>query len=128
MIILAIAIFWLLYNIGKSEIERKNNLKELENRFLIGMTFSETYKNQILSILKIVYEKAAETDEQFVKDYEKIVEATEKKFEQFGDEWIKNMNITLGHKTEYQNWREATRYIERLLKTNGHEINSTERD
>ena len=92
-----------------------NKEKELENKFLLGMAWSESYKFQVLEILKIVYNKAAESDEQYAKDYEKIVEMTEKKFEEFGNEWIKNMNEVLGHKTEYKNWKEATKYINEIV-------------
>lgn len=106
---------WALYNIGKIEIKKQEALKELENKFLLGMAWSESYKFQVLEILKIVYNKAAESDEQYAKDYEKIVEMTEKKFEEFGNEWIKNMNEVLGHKTEYKNWKEATKYINEIV-------------
>jgi len=109
---------WIVYNIGKTELDRQKNLKELEEKFLIGMSWTEAHKFHMQEILKIVYEKAAETDEQFMKDYEKIVKQIDEKVEMFADEWIQNMNETLGHKTEYQNWKEATRYIEKLIKAN----------
>jgi hypothetical protein len=105
----------MLYNIGKNENDRKQMLKDMEHRFLIGMAYSESYKYQTLKVLEIIYEKASETDPQFRKDYEKILYSTEKKFEQFGDEWVKNINEVLGYKTEYKNWKQATKYIERLL-------------
>jgi ketol-acid reductoisomerase len=82
------------------------------------MAWTESHKFHMQHLLKIVYEKAAETDEQYMKDYEKIVQQIDEKVNMFADEWIKNMNDTLGHKTEYQNWKEATRYIEKLLKAN----------
>lgn len=123
-VLLCVVIFWMMYNIGKNENDRKKMLKNIEYDFLLGIASIEQYKYQALEILKIVYEKAAETDPQFIKDYEKIVKSVENRFEEFGDKWIKNLNNMLGYKTEYQNWREATRYIERLIadtkKQNGH--------
>jgi predicted nucleotidyltransferase len=127
VIIFCVTTFWLLYNIGKNENDRKQTLKDMEHRFLLAMIHTETYKFQSLEVLKIAYEKAGESDPQFIKDYEKICEVTEKKFEQFGDQWIEHMNNTLGYKTDYQNWKEATRYIEKLVKTNGIENRPTER-
>ena len=127
VIIFCIVTFWMLYNIGKNENDRKQILKDMEHKFLLAMAQSEVYKFQTLEILKIAYEKAGESDPQFIQDYEKIVEITEKKFEEFGDQWIKHMNNTLGHKTDYQNWKEATRYIEKLVKTNGIQNRPTER-
>jgi hypothetical protein len=118
VIFLLITSVWILYNIGKNEIDKKNNLKELEEKFLIGMAWTEAHKFHMQEILKIVYDKAAETDEQYKKDYEKILQQIDEKVNMFADEWIKNMNETLGHKTEYQNWKEATRYIEKLIKAN----------
>ena len=126
VIIFTILCIWMVYNIGKNELERQENLKELENKFLITMAYADTYKFQMLSVLKIVYEKAGETDEQFVKDYEKISKELDRKVTLFADQWIKNMNETLGHKTEYQNWGEATRYIEKLLKANKNETERSE--
>lgn len=116
-VMFCVATLWMLYCIGKNEIDRQNNLKELEKKFLWGTIWTWQYKFQLEQILKIIYEKASETDEQFVKDYEKIIEAMNNKFISNADEWIKHLNETLGYKTEYQNWEEATRYIERMTKT-----------
>lgn len=116
-VMFCITTIWMLYGIGKNEIDRQNNLKELEKKFLWGTIWTWQYKFQMEQILKIVYEKASETDEQFIKDYEKIVATMNKKFTSNADEWIKHLNETLGYKTEYQNWEEATRYIERMAKT-----------
>lgn len=116
-VMLCVTTIWFLYGVGKNEIDRQNNLKELEKKFLWGTIWTWQYKFQMEQILKIVYEKAGETDEQFIKDYEKIIETMNKKFTLNADEWIKHLNETLGYKTEYQNWEEATRYIERMAKT-----------
>ena len=116
-VMFCVATIWMLYGIGKNEIDRQNNLKELEKKFLWGTIWTWQYKFQMEQILKIVYEKAGETDEEFIKDYEKIVETMNKKFTSNADEWIKHLNETLGYKTGYQNWEEATRYIERMAKT-----------
>ena len=115
-ILFGIITLWMLYNIGANEIERQKNLKDLEHKFLWGTIWTWQYKFQIEQILKIVYEKAGETDPQFVKDYEKIIETMNKKFTTNADEWIKHLNNTLGYKTNYQNWEEATRYIEKMAK------------
>jgi len=128
IVLFCVVTFWMLYNIGKNENDRKQNLKDMEHRFLLTMASSEEYKFQTLEILRIAYEKAGESDPQFLKDYEKICQTIEKKFEQFGDEWINHMNNTLGYKTEYQNWREATRYIENLVKINGNQNRPSQRD
>jgi len=116
VIIFGIASIWMIAAIGKTELERKNNLKDLEVRFLVASAHFQQYRYQMLKILEIVYDKASEADEQFKKDYEKIVETIDKKFEEFGDEWIKNMNSSLGYETEYKNWQEATKYIESVMK------------
>lgn len=127
-VIFVFCFIWILYKIAQNEYKRLKNLKTLENSFLIGMIWTETYKFQMQEMLRIIYDKASETDPQFLKDYEKIVEVTNKKVSDFADEWIKHMNEVLEHKTEYQNWQEATKYIERILKANGNEKKFTERN
>lgn len=128
VVVFAVTTLWMLYSIGNTENERKENLKQMEHKFLIGMAWTETYKYQVQTILKLVYEKAAESDPQFIQDYENILKASNEKFELFANEWIKNMNETLGYKTEYQNWSEATKYIERLLKATKNESQRTKTD
>ena len=73
VIIFGIASIWMFAAIGKTELERKNNLKDLEVRFLVTSAHFQQYRYQMLKILEIVYDKASEADEQFKKDYEKII-------------------------------------------------------
>lgn len=117
VVMFAVTTLWMLYSVGKNEIDRQKNLKDLEHKFLWGTIWTWKYKFQMEEMLKIIYEKAGETDPQYIKDYEKIVESVNKKFTSNADELIKHLNETLGYKTEYQNWEEATRYIEKMAKT-----------
>lgn len=116
-VMLCVVTLWMLYSIGRNEIDKQDNLKDLEKRSLLVIISTWQYKFQMEQMLKIVYEKAAETDPQFIKDYEKILETLNQKFNTNADEWIKHLNETLGYKTEYQNWEQATRYMERMVKT-----------
>lgn len=84
-------------------------------KFLIGAGNFQQFKYQMLHMLQIVYEKAAEVDRQYIEDYQKIVETTEKKFNQIGDEWVSSLQNTLGYEMEYKNWEEATRYINSVV-------------
>ena len=118
MIIFAVATIWFLYNIYSNERERLNNLKELEKKFLMGAANFEQFKYQMLEMLQIIYEKAGEVDRQYIEDYQKIIETTEKKFNQIGDEWVLNIQKTLGYETEYKNWQQATKYINSLISMN----------
>ena len=120
VVLFLVTTLWMLYNIGQAEIEKQKNLKDLESRFLLGSVWLWQYKSQTEEILKIIYEKAGETDEQFTKDYEKIVEAVDKKFKENADRYIQKLNETLGYKTEYQNWDGATKYIEKLARLQEH--------
>ncbi len=92
---------------------------------LVSMHFIQ-YKFHALQILEIVHEKASETDPKFAEDYKVIKEKIEEKFNQFGDQWIKNLKITLGYETEYKNWNEATKYIDGLVKRSKERNNITE--
>lgn len=123
-----ITILWTLYNIGKLEIDKKTNLKEIEHKFLIISSYFESNRHQMLEIMKIVYDKAGETDPQFIKDYEKILESINDKMNKIGDQWVNELNNTLGYETKYKNWREATRYIERIVRSHENQSKYSERD
>jgi len=105
-----------VYAFYANEQAHKKNLRELEIRFLLGSAHFISYKYQMLEMLKIIYEKAAETDEQYARDYEKIVETFNAKYSKICDDWIKELNKSLGYETEYKNWEEATKYIDTLMK------------
>jgi hypothetical protein len=102
-----------LYNIEKEKIEK---LKQIEIQFLIGSMYFIEYKFHVLQILEIVYDKASETDPKFKEDYKLIKQKIEEKFEQFGNEWISNLKKTLGYETKYENWADATKYIDGIVK------------
>lgn len=113
--LLFLTITLVVYN---SLIDRKKKeaLQQLEMQFLVGSFYFLQYKSFVLKLLEIVHEKASETDPKFLEDYKKIRETVEIKFNSEGDVWIKNLQKTLGYKTSYDNWEEATRYIEEMIK------------
>ena len=93
-------------------------LKRMEYQFLfISLSFLK-YKYQMLELMKIVYDKASETDAKFSEDYEKINKKIEQLCEQYGDTWIKDLQNSLGYETKYKNWKEATKYIDSLIEQN----------
>lgn len=98
--------------------KRKAIMKEVEHAFLLAGLSHEQYRHHILQLLEIVYDKAAETDEQYKKDYDNIKKKADEKFNQFSDEYILKLKNVLGYETAYNNWEEATKYIEGLVKKN----------
>jgi len=115
-VILLLTCVFVLSTMYANERDRKENLKKLETKFLLGSAHLLQFKYHMLEMLKIIYDKAAETDEQFSKDYQKIVESVDAKFNQMGDEWIKQLQETVEYELEYKNWEEATKYIDSLMK------------
>jgi hypothetical protein len=97
------------------EKKKKHDLDTLERQFLLGTICFEQYKYQMLQIMELVYEKAGESDPQFVKDFEKIKQSIIEKCDKNGDLWVNNLKNILGRKTEYSNWKEATKYSEGIL-------------
>ncbi len=98
------------------EKKKKHNLDTIEKQFLLGTICYEQYRHQMLQVMELVYEKAGESDPQFVKDFEKIKESINKKSDEYGDMWVNNLKNILGRETEYSNWKEATKYSEGILK------------
>ncbi len=98
------------------EEKKKKTLNMLESNFLLGAVSFEQYKHQMLQIMEIVYEKAGESDPQFIKDFEKIKESINKKCDETGNLWVKNVKNSLQRETKYSNWEEAIQFAELVLK------------
>jgi len=113
-------IFLIVYNSFLTS-RKKQILQQIEMQFLVGSFYFLQYKSFVLKLLEIVHEKAAENDPKFLEDYTKIRETIENKFNTEGDVWIKNLQNALGYKTEYDNWEEATKYIEAMIQRINHE-------
>lgn len=73
------------------------------------------YKYHAIELMNIVYDKAAEDDENKIIEKTKVIEKIHEKFSQFGDEWIINLKKTLPFETEYNNWKEAIDYADKLF-------------
>lgn len=126
MEILPFIILWfVVFLIESAVLEKKKQkiLTELEANFLMSTVHFEQYKYQMLQIMELVYEKAAETDPQFKKDYEKIKASICQKCDDAGDNWIKYIQSVLNKKTDYNNWIEATKYTEGILKKSRENVN-----
>lgn len=91
-------------------------LKELEVQFLIGSLYFQQLKYQMIEMLKIVYEKAGETDPKFIEDYKLINISLEAKFNDLGNWWISNLEKSLGYKLKYSSWQELIKRAEPILK------------
>jgi hypothetical protein len=114
IIVFSAIIFWIVIQLNV-QLNRKETLREIENKFLLASMEFIAFKYQALQILKIAYEKAGESDPQFIKDYEKIKLKIEEKFNMMGDKWISELQDKLGYETKYKNWVEATKYIEDII-------------
>jgi len=92
----------------------KSSVKKIEISFLCAALEYHSLKFQMLQMLEIIYNKAAESDPQFLKDYEKIKYSLDKNFTNFCNEYIINLQKTLGNKITYNNWDELIKYAELL--------------
>lgn len=88
------------------KVYRKNKMEEIEIAFIKAALHYHDLKYQMLQMLEIIYEKASETDPEYLKDYERIKETLDKKFHQTCDEFIADLQKTLGYNTSYKNWDE----------------------
>jgi len=103
--------------------QKAQALKTIEIQFLFGTMFYIDFKDNMLKVLEVIYEKAGESDPQFIKDYELIKKKVEERDKALGDQWIKNLQDVLNYKTEYENWEDVTKYIKKLsenIEKNGY--------
>lgn len=75
-----------------------------------------SYKYQIIEIIKIVYEKAAESDDDKNKELKEVINKIHEKYNLFSNMFIQEIISFLPYETEYNNWQQAMEYIERLIK------------
>lgn len=89
--------------------------KHTEKKLLfISLSLLE-YKYHAIEIINIVYDKAIEEDEAKKEEKKKVVEKIHEKFSYFGDEWIRSLKKLLPFETEYNNWKEAIEYADKLF-------------
>jgi len=116
-IILCIFFLFVVWNYLSFQKQKREALKTIEMQFLFGTMYFISYKENMLKMLEIIYEKASESDLQFIKDYEAIKKKVEEREELLGNQWIKNLRDVLKYETEYENWDQATKYIKQLSKS-----------
>lgn len=104
-IFLFFVFMYFIFNIA-IKIYVKYEMKQLELAFFKSALEYHSLKYQMLQMLEIIYEKAAENDPEFLKDYENIKKSINKNFEKTCNEFISNLQKTLGYNTPYNNWNE----------------------
>lgn len=72
------------------------------------------YKYHAIKIVEIAYS----ADESKKEECLEIVAKIHQKFDGFGDEWVKDLKSRLPYNTEYNDWKTAIQYIERLITEN----------
>lgn len=96
---------------------------KLESQFLMSGIAYEQLRHQMLAVLEIVYDKASESDPQFLKDYENIKKQLNTKFDEDMNLYVISLQKVIPYKTRYSNWKEATKYIEGLILINKYDNN-----
>jgi len=98
------------------KVYKKNKMAELEIAFIKAALHYHDLKFNMLQMLQIIYDKASETDPEYIKNFEKIKESLNKKFNNTCDEFIAELQKTLGYNTSYKNWEELITQATILVK------------
>jgi len=92
-----------------------NSFKLAEKNLLFISLSLLKYKYHAIELMNIVYDRAIEEDQAKIIEKKQVIEKIHEKFSQFGDEWILNLKKTLPFDTEYNNWKEAMDYADKLF-------------
>ena len=92
-----------------------NTFKIMEKQILLSGFSLMQYKFHALKILEIAYDAAEEKYPSKAEEYKLVVEKVNQKFDDYGNDWIKLLISRLPYKTEYNDWKTALVYAERLL-------------
>ena len=98
--------------ISAIKIYVKNKMMEMELSFLKASLEYCQLKFHMLQMLEVVYDKASEIDVEYKKDYEKIKQTLEKKFDETMNEYIKELRESVGYNTPYNNFNELINHAE----------------
>lgn len=105
--------FLLIGLMKKTLILNSFNFSE-KQLLLISMSLLQ-YKYHAIEIIEIVYDKASEDDPKYLKEKQEVINKINEKFNSFGDQWIINLKKILPYETEYNSWKEAIEYAEKLF-------------
>ena len=87
--------------------------QKLEFQMLTAAGSLSQYKHHAIKIVEIAYAEDPTKAEEFKQVEQKIHE----KFDSYSDTFIKSLISKLPYKTEYNDWRSALQYTERLINT-----------
>lgn len=92
-----------------------DSFKKMEYSFLLAAINLLQYKFHAIELMKIVYDRAGEEDPKYLEEKKLVITKIEEKYEYFGNEWIIKMKSIFPYNLEYNNWKEAIEYANKLF-------------
>lgn len=105
---------YFLIELGKN-IVIKSHFIEMEHKFLLAAINLLQYKFQAIELMKVVYDRSAEDDPKYIEEKKQVIAKIEEKYQLFGDDWVKRMQTIFPYNLNYNNWKEAIEYANKLF-------------
>ena len=87
----------------------------MEHKFLLAAINLLQYKFHAIELIKLVYDRAAEDDQKYLEEKKLVIAKIEEKYQSFGDEWVVKMKTIFPYNLNYNNWKEAIEYANKLF-------------
>ena len=87
----------------------------MEHKLLLAAINLLQYKFHTIELIKIVYDRASEDDKKYIEEKKQVIAKIEEKYELFGNEWVTRMKSILPYNLNYNNWKEAIEYANKLF-------------
>jgi hypothetical protein len=93
----------------------KSHFIQMEHKFLLAAINLLQYKFHAIELIKLVYDRAAEDDQKYLEEKKLVIAKIEEKYQSFGDEWVIRMKTIFPYNLNYNNWKEAIEYANKLF-------------
>jgi hypothetical protein len=97
----------------KNMVNASNHIFELNSYFVLG-ELSQMH-DLGLKALKLAYEKSLEIDQAQKEEYEKFIDVFDKKMNEFGELYMKNLKKVLTHKIKFNTYKEVKENFHNLF-------------
>jgi hypothetical protein len=105
---------YFLIELGKNVVI-KSHFIQMEHKFLLAAINLLQYKFHAIELIKLVYDRAAEDDQKYLEEKKLVIAKIEEKYQSFGDEWVIRMKTIFPYNLNYNNWKEAIEYANKLF-------------
>jgi len=91
-------------------------MQDIEKKFILLSASFLQWKAQSIAILELVYQHRVRHSKEENEDFNAIKEKIEEKYDNIAEHYVNEIKNILPYKTEYKNFKEAVKYMQKKDK------------